>query len=229
MHSVTKTNQSLLISYRTLRKIVGILGLSLPFTLLGGVYVTNVLLNGGLVSALRGENSVSSDYHTEMRDVFVGTLCVIGFFLLSYRGHERKDNVAGNIAGVSALGVAFVPTLRDGSTDSYEIAIGNFHYFFAAVFFVTLIYFCAALFTKTHKGVTPTARKQQRNKVYRFCGITMAICISLILLCHFYLLDKFDALNNLRPVYWLESLAITAFGFSWLTKGRALLDEKADY
>ena len=229
MHSVTKTNQSLLISYRTLRKIVGVLGLSLPFTLLGGVYVTNVLLNGGLVSDLRVENSVSSYYHTEMRDVFVGTLCVIGFFLLSYRGHERKDNVAGNIAGVSALGVAFVPTLRDGSTDSYEIAIGNFHYFFAAVFFVTLIYFCAALFTKTHKGVTPTARKQQRNKVYRFCGITMAICISLILLCHFYLLDKFDALNNLRPVYWLEALAITAFGFSWLTKGRALLDEKADY
>ena len=229
MHGVTKTNQSLLISYRTLRKIVGILGLSLPFTLLGGGYVINVLLNGGLVFDLGVENSVSSYYHTEMRDVFVGTLCVIGFFLLSYRGHERKDNIAGNIAGVSALGVAFVPTLRDGSTASFEIAIGNLHYFFAAMFFVTLIYFCIALFTKTHEGATPTARKQQRNKVYRFCGITMAICISLILLCHFYLLDKFDALNNLRPVYWLEALAISAFGFSWLTKGRALLDEKADY
>ena len=54
MHGVTKTNQSLLISYRTLRKIVGVLGLSLPFTLLGGGYVINVLLNGGLVSGPRG-------------------------------------------------------------------------------------------------------------------------------------------------------------------------------
>jgi hypothetical protein len=116
MHGVTKTNQSLLISYRTLRKIVGILGLSLPFTLLGGGYVINVLLNGGLVFDLGVENSVSSYYHTEMRDVFVGTLCVIGFFLLSYRGHERKDNICQACASKPGLPGVSGECLRDFSS-----------------------------------------------------------------------------------------------------------------
>ena len=154
--------------------------------------------------------------------------------MFSYRGHDGRDNLAGNIAGVSAVGIAFAPTLREGSDVTKEIVIGYLHYFFAAVFFITLVYFCLALFTKTHKGVTPTVSKQQRNKVYRMCGFTMAVCISLILLCQFVLAPdqptsvQSDWLKTLRPVYWLEAVAIIAFGFSWLVKGRALLDEKVE-
>jgi hypothetical protein len=29
-----------------------------------------------------------------------------------------------------------------------------------------------------------------------------------------------------KPVYWLETLAILAFGISWLTKGEAILGDK---
>jgi len=32
-----------------------------------------------------------------------------------------------------------------------------------------------------------------------------------------------NALQAIRPVFWLEALAVSTFGFSWLVKGQALL------
>ena len=79
------SGKSLVFSYLTLRKTIGILGTSFPF----------VLYLGALIIFRTGiQSSISSYYHTGMGDVFVGTLCVIGFFLLSYKGYKRIDNVA---------------------------------------------------------------------------------------------------------------------------------------
>lgn len=219
MHDVTSGNQSLIISYRGLRKIVGILGLSFPFVLFGGAY---------LFFDLGIQSSISSYYHTGMRDVFVGTLCVIGFFLLSYRGHERKDDYAGDVACAAALGIAFFPTAPDGLVSNEAVVLDHIHLAFAAIFFATLIYFSLALFTKMNPDVTPTRRRQQRNRVYRICGATMLTCISLILIYKLApeaLAAVFDAWHL---VYWLEALAIAAFGLSWLTKGRVILNDKPD-
>jgi hypothetical protein len=32
-----------------------------------------------------------------------------------------------------------------------------------------------------------------------------------------------NALQAIRPVFWLEALAVSTFGFLWLVKGQALL------
>ncbi len=80
MEDGPRGDKSLIISYLTLRKAIGLLGIALPFVLaLGAVFCSRTEI----------QSSVSSYYHTSMGDVFVGILFVIGFFLLSYRGYER--------------------------------------------------------------------------------------------------------------------------------------------
>jgi hypothetical protein len=56
----------------------------------------------------------------------------------------------------------------------------------------------------------------------------MSACILLIAL--FYLLPDEVALHfeSYHHVFWLESLALIAFGVSWLTKGEAFLKDKAE-
>jgi hypothetical protein len=214
MHDVTRSDHSLVISYRALRKMVGILGIALPFVLFAGAWDQGI------------QSSVSYYYHTDMRDVFVGALCVIGFFLLSYRGHEPKDDYVGDAACVFVLIVAFIPTAKDPAAQQEIISFGNLHLLSATAFFATLSYFSLFLFTKTHQNGTPTRRKQQRNRIYRICGGTMILCILLIMLYMQVPKKELTWLHAMNPVYWLEAIAISAFGLSWLTKGRAILNEK---
>ena len=215
-------SDSLVISYLTLRSIVGILGLAFPFLLAFG----QMIVTGRFAI----ERSISAYYHTEMGDVFVGTLCVIGFFLLSYRGYERKDDVAGDLACLFAVGTALFPTTADideaALTATME-AIGGVHFGFAAAFFLTLTYFSLHLFTKTGTGARPTRRKLLRNRVYRICGYTMSVCILLMALLSITE-DPKTALEPYNPVFWLESIAVVAFGFSWLTKGEAILADEVE-
>ena len=206
----------LVISYLTLRKVVGILGATLPFVLIFG---------GLLLFGTSGRQSISSYYHTDMRDVFVGTLCVIGFFLFAYRGYNRLDNILGNLACVFALGVAFFPTTPVVVENDTQIVIGYIHLASAAFFFLTLIYFSLFLFTKSGPG-EPTVMKVYRNRVYRFCGYVMSCCIVGIFI--YYLLPTGVArhLEAIDPVFWFEATAVLFFGISWLTKGEAILPDK---
>ncbi|HET8922593.1 MAG TPA: hypothetical protein VFN26_06305 [Candidatus Acidoferrum sp.] len=80
-----------------MRKAVGIIGVALPFALAFG----KMLLQG---SGL--QPSISAYYYTDMRNVFVGSLCAIGVFLLSCKGYDWRDEAAGIAACVFAVGVA---------------------------------------------------------------------------------------------------------------------------
>lgn len=206
--------KSLIVSYLTLRRVVGILGISLPFVLSIGAFL---LFHTGL----RG--SISSYYHTAMRDVFVGFLFAIGSFLFAYQGYDRTDNIAGNLACVFAIGVAVFPTTPAGQDES--LAISNLHQVFAGLFFLTLAFFSLHLFTKTDPNRSPTRRKLQRNRIYRACGIAMLACVILIALYDFLPDTIANTLTPTRPVYWLESVAIICFGVSWFTKGEAILKD----
>jgi uncharacterized membrane protein YobD (UPF0266 family) len=212
--------KSMAFSYLELRKIIGVLGTAFPFILSIGALI---LFRTGI------QSSISSYYHTGMRNVFVGTLCVIGFFLFSYKGHRKpgdKDNLAGNLGCIFAVGVALFPTTPDVGAASTARLIGYVHFAFAALFFLTLIYFSFFLFTKTHADKTPTRRKLYRNKIYKACGITMFVCIVLIFI-YKVLPDSFSfVFAPYKPVYWLEALAVFSFGISWLTKGEAIMKDE---
>ena len=206
---------TLVISYLTLRKAVGIIGTSLPFVLVIGKW----LLDGWGI-----QSSISGYYYTSMRDVFVGSLCAIGVFLLSYQGYEPADNLAGNLACIFAVGVALFPTSPAGAS-GVQTLVGYVHLTFASAYFLTLAYFSLALFRKTNPNGRMTGRKKQRNVVYTVCGYTILACIALIVVDFAFL--KQTALQTIDPVFWLESAAVLAFGISWLTKGEAILADVA--
>jgi hypothetical protein len=208
----------LVISYLTLRTTIGVLGMSLPF----------VVSLGALVLFQTGfQSSISAYYYTGMRNVLVGTLWAIGFFLFSYKGYEGADNFAGNLACLFAVGVALFPTSPDGATEAGVLLIGAVHEVFAGLLFLILIYFSLFLFTKTNPHVSPTKEKLQRNCVYRACGYTMSICILFIAIYTFLPRDLASFFTAYKPVYWLEALAILAFGVSWFTKGEAILKDES--
>lgn len=205
----------LIISYLTLRKLIGLLGAGLPFVMaLGGWIVFQTTIQG----------SISGYYYTGMRDVFVGILCAIGVFLISYHGYDRADFIAGKLAGVFAIGIAIFPTSPDVQTTPGNGIIGSVHYACAALFFLAIAYFSLFQFTKTNPKLKPTLKKKQRNTVYVVCGWAILVCLAFI------------TMNGLKaggtiipdeyhPVFWLETVANMAFGISWIVKGEAILKD----
>jgi hypothetical protein len=209
-------NDSLVISYLGLRKAIGIIGMALPFVLAIGAS----LLEGPGI-----EPSVSNYYYTDMRDVFVGSLCAIAVFMASYRGYERQDDIAGDLACVFALGIALLPTTPDADVTPQDGFVGVLHLVSAAGFFLTLAFFSLVLFRKTNPGLQPTRRKLQRNAVYAVCGYTILACLVAVALVS--LLSPESPVKRLQPVFWLESAAIVAFGVSWFVKGEAILKDES--
>jgi len=186
-------------------------------------------------------SSVSSYYHTNVGGVFVGTLCAIGVFLLAYKGYKRldtdkiyefSDNIVANLARVFAIGVALFPSAPEIASQNDEI-IAKVHVVFSALFLASLAYFAFFLFTKTHppsvthpftdeeQRIAHLRKKKHRNVVYRLSGIVIVLCIVLIGVNA----ALGDALQAIRPVFWLEALAVSTFGFSWLVKGQALFSD----
>lgn len=217
MSTITVATPPLVLSYLDLRKAIGIIGVALPFVLIIG----KVLFQSPGIEA-----SISAYYYTVMRNVFVGALCAMGVFLMSYRGYERKDDIAGDFACVFAIGVALFPTMPTHHPTQLAIFIGYLHYGFAAALFLTLAYFCLALFRKTNPDKPKTPQKLHRNRVYTVCGYAILSCIALLGLYALFL--RGTALARLSPVFWLETTAVISFGVSWLVKGETLLKDASE-
>jgi hypothetical protein len=217
------------INVPVLRRIVGGLGIALPVIL---------LVWGLFLSGWPPLGSLSDYYSLRTRDAFVGILFVIGWVLFAYKGYEKMDNVAGNLACVFAMGVAIFPN----SGHSWERIV---HFSSAACLFLVLAFFSIFLFTKTEgspKGFRPTVKyvlhigvsekpvgpmrkeKRRRNKIYITCGLLMLAFLILVGL--YMLLGQDTALASIRPVLILEWLMIWTFGVSWLVKGEAMFGDR---
>jgi hypothetical protein len=217
-------NSILVISYLNLRKAIGIIGVALPFVLAFGQILLHALKIQSSLHTPVIENSISSYYYTDMRNIFVGSMCAIGVFLMSYRGYDWRDAIAGRFAFVCAIGVALFPTSPLPVATADQKLIGGVHLTFAALLFLTLAYFSLMLFTETDPNKTPTRQKLKRNVVYRVSGYIMLACIALIAVAA---LPPIKAMvERFEPRFWLESIAIVAFGISWLTKGEAILKDQ---
>jgi hypothetical protein len=219
-----KRQEPELISYNTLRIAIGILGFTFPIIMALG----NIVF-GGYSGVQR---SISAYYHTNMQHFFVGILFAIGVFLFTYKGYECKDDIFGNLAGVFAILAALCPVSETGSFTScdpnlsYHDTKSIIHNIAAVGFLSVLIYFTWVLFRKKPGKGEPTGMKIKRNKWYKGIGIFMLGCVLLIpiylLLCN---QGYLKCLFRLRPVFWLESFALCAFGISWFIKGRLILKD----
>jgi len=226
-------NEADQITYSTLRFLLGVLGILLPFLLVFGNWVHQ--------GEITFQGSMSAYYYTRLRDVFVGTMIAMGVFLYAYIGYpSEEDNRVGNIAGIAAIATALLPTAPSG----VEMVLQNYLHILAALtFFIMLAYYCLVLFRRTDQPlknpeITSTGlgkiweeitrtmefedeekntNKIKRNKVYKFFGWT--IIGSLLLLFVLIAVDRW--ITDLDDYYYtliLEAIATISFGIAWLVK-----------
>jgi hypothetical protein len=202
------------VSYRTMRRAIGCIGISLPFVLA----IVNVLL----VSKVVLQGSVSGYYYTGVRGVLVGSLCAIGVFLFSYSGYDDWDKWITNAAGLFAIGVALFPTAPANPSASAR-AVGYVHLTCAALLFITLAVIALWLFRMTEPHRERTPEKRKRDLVYLLCGGVIALCVVLVPIESLVIGAPIAKYN---PLFWLEAVAIVAFGIAWLVKGETILKDK---
>lgn len=213
MKNALSPTKSQVRSYVLLRRGIGIIGVALPFVL----FIGKIILESPGISA-----SISAYYYSVMRDVFVGSLWVIGIFLICYR-YALLDDIVSTIAGICAIGIALFPTTPDMDVTQRQTAIGLAHASFASCFFLILALMAIVLFRRTDQ-VSPAGRKQQRDTVYLICGIVILACVVLAALILFVpYLHGALWLQPLHLIFFLEAFAILAFGFAWFVKGETFI------
>ena len=215
-------NKNFIISYLTLRRLIGILGMLLPFACLfgGSIFTNSPVLD-----------SISAYYHSNMRDVLTGLLVGVSLFLLTYKGYESRDMFIAVLSGIAALGIAIFPC---ESRIEPSTAVGvfqlthpfaeYFHYGSSVLFFILLSINSYFLFTLGDKTKW-TRSKSIRNGIYRACGLVIfgsliTLLILTIILGH--------ALIATVWTFIFETVMLLAFGISWLVKGETLFADKHD-
>ncbi len=224
--SKEEENKLWLTNGTTLRTLIGILGMSLPLLL----YILLLIDNG------HGQplHSISHYYYTRVSSIFVAIMSILGIFLIVYKGKLPIDFIISMIAGIFALFVVCFPTsnITDiccDTVNTYSVMKidrspfrEGFHYASAGIFLGCLAYMSIFLFTKSNKP--PKARgskKILRNRIYRVCGALMIIAMAVMALAAMDVLPK-TYLDDYHLTFWMETLAVESFGFSWLVKGETI-------
>ena len=211
----------LIMSYLLMRVLIGVIAVLLPFALI----LANWIIGHGV------ESSVSGYYYTPMLNIFVGSLCAIGVFLISYDGYDLADRTITDVAGLCAICIACFPTTPAHQPTARQVLIGDLHLTFACTAFV-LLSVMAFRFAKrqpTPPGLTWWRRVEYafgftgpgdsqalawERVVYRVSGGMILTCVILI-----YPLSTAAA----HSLLVLETIMLVAFGLSWFVKGRKIL------
>ena len=219
-----EADNDLVFSYLTLRTLIGICGILLPVILF---FLTK---KGNGDRSI--EPSISDYYYTSNGDVLVLLLSVLGVFLFTYNGYTLKEKMLTNLAAICALGIAFTPTsTSSASSKSIHFAIESGpewfgipkHFIFAFLFFACVAIMSLHYFPLSDKENKRTKRKMtqkdKRNITYKICGWVILGCLGTLGL---YFIIEPEFAKDFPVVFVFESIAIWAFGISWLTKGETL-------
>ncbi len=203
-------NSTAVRNYLTLRKLIGILGIALPWAMWLG--------EAGLCPGAARQPTISAYYYTLTRDIFVGILWALGVFLICYRGTRAADDFVSTVAGVSAILVALFPTMplsnaahnscvvRSVVSAHWQNIDSYVHHVSAAIFFLAIT--CMSLFLFKNRG-----RHSWANWIYWVCGLTMLGCLIWMIF---------------GVSFWKETFAVEAFGVTWLVNGIAMLKDQGD-
>lgn len=223
-----ESHNDLVFSYLTLRNLIGFSGMLLPLIL---VLATAKGETDKLI-----EPSISDYYYTNNGDVLVVLLSVLGVFLVTYNGYNWVEKTLTTLAAICGIGVAFSPTATSSASSS-TIHIANEtvpmvlgierHFVFAGLFFISLAIISLVYFPKSNALEEKiSTQKKKRNLTFLICGWIMIICVVLLAA---YFITKPAALSNIPVIFILETVAIEAFGLSWITKGETLWPDSKHY
>jgi hypothetical protein len=198
-------------SYLLLRKVIGGIGTLLPVVLIAG---------DAAFSSTGLPDSLSDYYYTPMRNILVGSLCVLGVFLVIYDVGVLADRWITNVAGVGVLGVAFLPGSPEipHLSTSQEV-IGDIHVFFASVAFVAFALTMWRFARADSDGPDAPAPSHRAATFYR---VSSGVMLGFVVLSGAVLLIPRSVRDTTLLLFIFEALAIITFGVCWLVKGRAL-------
>ena len=198
-----------MINTKQLRCWIGVLGMSLAWIVLGL----------SLIFGLGFPDSISATY---FRDPCVAPfMMILGFaggLLFCYKGYDAVDNILNTAAGVFAWGICLFPcAAKDGLIGTFQLPAATsdiIHMISAIGFFGILAYNSLFQFTK---GVAdPTPNKKKRNIIFRVCGIGMIVSFILMPFA------TLGIINIPHIIWWIEMVALSFFGVSWLTKANCI-------
>ena len=196
-----KTNaQSILLDYRTLRLLMGLIAFLLP-------PVVTLIASTALPS-------ISASYYTQARDEFVGLLFIVGSLWLAYNGRSTQEMRMSKVAALAAIGVAVFPESPGNSSPGSWVSTA--HVVCAVTMFSILAYFCFGPFRQFTKG--QPGKKRLRSNIYLVCGWIMVGCMVFYALATRLLPG--ELVRELRLTYWTETIALAAFGVAWMVASK---------
>jgi hypothetical protein len=209
-----KLQEHVLSTYLTLRYGAGIITLCFPilvwfFGQMGGV---------GLQSSISAYYWADGFAAAPVRVWFVGVLFALASFFYLYKGFTARENIAFNLAGLSAIGVAYFPMPWGCETECPKFTV---HGVCAVLVFVCLVYvvwFCSA---DTLAELNDPALEKKYKRRYR--GISIVMAASPIAA---FVLNTFVG----KPgafVFFAEACGIWAFAYYWWVKNDELRKSSA--
>jgi hypothetical protein len=213
-----------------------------------GALLPPLVVAGGILLAREWsvKGSLSAYYHSGMRDVFVGILCIVGFFLVCYHVFDRKpENFFSLGAGIGAVGLALFPTrLGEGASldalTPLQERIGQnetfyIHVFATILFFVSLVILCLGFaFQERARKQTRLGPDAAHSPIFwfRFHLIAVAVMLGgLLIIVGRWFAESQGSNDGFVYDYATlvgESMAIFAFGVSWWAKGSEFRKLRAD-
>ena len=196
--------------------LIGIIAFALPVLVVLSEYLIN--------NQFGPLTSISAYYHTAGRNVFVGSLFIVGAFLISYQGWYdesikdkfwlSKQGLLSKIAGVAAIFVALFPTKCNLDCYCVEICdeVAIVHGVSALVLFSVLFIFSVHIFQYDEGYASPG--RVNRNRMYKLStiGYIIAGCIGV---AHIFLQKHFDYF-----IFAAEFIALWSFGLAWFTSSK---------
>jgi hypothetical protein len=221
---------------KLLRLSIGAVGVLLPVGLIVVNWVRHFWHQGSSFVII--PTSMSGSYWTTARDLFVGSLCALGVFLIGYR-HTRLQDLCSTAAGICALLVAFNPTAPAAGTAPTEPSWVNYlHHAAAGFLLVALGVFCFVFFKEyVQRGAgmkQPTGGPRRlagslkawgdtiwgvlkpsdwsADTIYFIAGFIVIAAVITALIT-----GVLGVGSNWPLLYLLEALAVFAFGSAWIT------------
>lgn len=240
-------NNTYLISYLTLRQLIGVLGILLPFLCWGINSLVNyfdLLHNPWLVAHLETDylaganlkSSISHFYYTAAAPLFIGILISVAIFLFTYNGYTPNpqndrwvwltDKRISTFAACCLLGIVVFPTdsyahLKD-NLFIFETTglVGKIHLSFAALFFISMAVMSIINFRRQ-----PNKRliSDGEGKTYLICGWGIICCLLIVTIT--FLINSTGSWLGGKFMFVMEVLMLLFFGISWLTKGKSIPTE----
>lgn len=220
-----------IISYQKLRTFIGFTGILLPIIVVLGCAVFGA-------GTYAWQVSISHYYYSVMHFTFVCILCVLGGFLITYKGKDPWESRLSNLAGFCAFGIAAFPTkfegflpAQDGPNQYLQLMKGvsdfwgSMHFVFAGLLFTCFVIFCLYFFQKPDDNYRGEEQKKfnKRKLVYTICGWVIIVSIILIGLFNF-VIEPGEGLLTFST-FIFETTSLWAFGTAWLVKGSGVFKE----